>query len=531
MSRTEQAKTFARNWVEQNRKRLSDWHQTIWHYAEPAFREYKSCAWYVELLRREGFVVEEGSGGMPTAFCATFENGAGPTLASYAEYDAVPGNCQAAATKKMPRKGLSPYAPGHTDPHSALGISALAGVLAAKAAMQQFGLKGKLKFFGEPAEKLRASKPVHAAKGYYDDIDAALSFHPTYMLPMNNTTVWDTHCGIAYAYIHTFTCERPEDWIAADKFSPIPQNHLAARAPGANDALVHFYTLNESLRRSTLPFTGLWSFNEAILTAGQATADNLPPHIAQIQYLLRCDSIEQAETIGAVMDNNAKAAALATGCQWQKTWVCKSRGGLPNHALAQLCYDNLAAVGAPTWGEQAIGVAREIQTNLGLEPMAKPFLPATEELISPQECERQLRLQMPAWQKYLTSDDYPEYTWHCPTVRLLIARPMLAAPAGYTYPDWVSVALGGIACCIDPMIQTAGKTIGATLVELFCEEGKLAHIKDEFNQRTGGGIGGHNWQAPLLPKDFKAPHDFRWPEYITTARGEEWWIPTREGEQ
>jgi aminobenzoyl-glutamate utilization protein B len=350
------------------------------------------------------------------------------------------------------------------------------------------------------------------------------------MLPLNNTTTWDTHCGIAYAYIYTFTCDDPQNWIASDKYSPIPQNHLAARAPGANDALVHFYTLNESLRRSTLPFTGLWSYNEAILTAGQATADNLPPHISQIQYLLRCDSIEQAETIAQVMDNNAAAAALATGCQWKKTWVCKSRGGLPNHVMAQATYDNLALVGAPRWGNEAVEIAQEIQANLGLEPMEKPFLPATEELIEPQECERQLRLQMPAWQKHLTSDDYPEYTWHCPTVRLLVARPMLSAPAGYTYPDWVANALGGIRQAIDPMIQVAAKTIAATLVDLLTRPDLLAAARAEFIERTGGGIGGSRWQAPLLPKDFQAPHRYRWPEYIRTVRGEEWWIPARDDE-
>jgi aminobenzoyl-glutamate utilization protein B len=32
--------------------------------------------------------------------------------------------------------------------------------------------------------------------------------------------------------------------------------------------------------------------------------------------------------------------------------------------------------------------------------------------------------------------------------------------------------------------------------------------------------------APLLPEDFAPPVDLRWPEYIRTARGEEWWIPT-----
>ena len=142
-------------WVDRRMGDLSEWNQTIWHYGETALREYKSSAWYVARLKDEGFEVEAGTGGMPTAFRATWSNGAGPRIAAYAEYDAVPGNCQAAATRKMPRAGLSPHAGGHTDPHSALGISALGGALAAKAAMTELGLKGTIVFFGEPAEKLR----------------------------------------------------------------------------------------------------------------------------------------------------------------------------------------------------------------------------------------------------------------------------------------------------------------------------------------------------------------------------------------
>jgi len=393
-------------WVEQHTAELSGWHQILWGYAEPAFREYKSSAWYVSQLRAAGFTVEVGSGGMPTAFVATFANGPGPTLATYAEYDAVPGNCQAAATSRQPRPGLSKYAPGHTDPHSALGISALGGALAMKAAMEQHRIGGTLKLFGEPAEKLRASKPIHAAKGYYTGLDAAVSFHPHYFSPLCNTVAWDTHCGVGYNYIYTFTCNDPENWIAADRKSPIPQNHLSARAPGANDALVLFYHLNEGLRRSMLPATGLWSFNEAILTAGQATADNLAPHLAQIDYMVRTDSIGQADIISGVMDNNAEAAAKAAFCRWQKTWVSKSRGGLANHALARAAYRNLALVGAPRWSGEAVRVGREIQTNLRIEPAEHPFSADTERLIDPEECERQLRGLMPAWQQFLTSDDY-----------------------------------------------------------------------------------------------------------------------------
>jgi aminobenzoyl-glutamate utilization protein B len=85
--------------------------------------------------------------------------------------------------------------------------------------------------------------------------------------------------------------------------------------------------------------------------------------------------------------------------------------------------------------------------------------------------------------------------------------------------------MGGIPCLIDPAIFVAGKTIGASLVELLTEPSVLRKAQDEFKERTGGGIRGAKWVAPLLPPDFPPPVDLRWPEYITTVRGTEWWIP------
>ena len=113
-------KGTAWGWIETNASRLSDFHQQIWNYAEPAYREYRSAQTYVEILRKEGFTVEAGSGDMPTAFSARWGSGS-PVLGSYAEYDAVPGNSQQAVPYQAPREGLHPWAAGHTDPHSSLG--------------------------------------------------------------------------------------------------------------------------------------------------------------------------------------------------------------------------------------------------------------------------------------------------------------------------------------------------------------------------------------------------------------------------
>ncbi|HEY1875657.1 MAG TPA: hypothetical protein VGG67_14775 [Steroidobacteraceae bacterium] len=515
-------KEWAHGWVDGHREALSEWHRTIWEFAEPAWREYRSAAWFVEGLQRAGFKVEPGSAGMPTAFAAEWSNGPGATVAGYAEYDAVPGNCQAAATSRGPRPGLSEFAPGHTDPHSALGIGALAGILATQHTMQRTGVTGTLRFFGEPAEKVQGSKLVHGLRGYYDGIDAIVSFHPFYMLPLCNTTRWDTHCGAYCSRMYSFICDEPETWGAAAHDSPIAAAHSAARAPGANVALFTMYALTKATTESMLAHSGGWSLNEAILTAGQATADNLPAQLAQINYAWRAPEIRMANSILEVLDRNADHAAAVSHCRLVKRWVSRTRPGVANHVLAALTYDNLAAVGPPRYGSNAIALAQEIQRNLGLEPMARPFLPACEELIQPQVAEARLREQMPAWQTHWTSDDYVEMSWYAPTVRLYVARPMLAVPRGYAgYPAWVSNALGGLSPCIDPTVSVAAKTIAGTLLDLLTRPETVAAARAEFAERTGGA----RFIAPLLPHDFAPPLDYRWPEYVTTARGTEWWIP------
>ena len=516
------AKELARAWVDEHRGILSEWHRIIWDFAEPAWREYRSAAWFVDRLRREGFEVEAGSAGMPTAFAASWTNGAGPTIAGYAEYDAVPGNCQAASTRREPRPGLSEFAAGHTDPHSALGIGALAGLLATKHAMTAARIPGTLKFFGEPAEKVQGSKLVHGLKGYYDGLDAILSYHPFYMLPLCNTTRWDTHCGAYASRVYSFICDEPETWPAAASDSPIAAAHSAARAPGANVALFTMYSLTKATTESMLAHSGGWSLNEAILTAGQATADNLPAHIAQINYAWRTPEIRMADAILEVLDRNAEHAAAAGHCRLVKRWVSRTRPGVPNKALAELTYRNLESVGAPRYQADAVAIAREMQRNLGLAPMEKPFLAACESLIEPAAAEAKLREQMPGWQTHWTSDDYVEMSWYAPTVRLYIARPMLAVPAGYGgYPAWVANALGGIAACIDPTVQVAGKTLAGTMLDLLTRPDTLAAARAEFEARARGA----RFVAPLLPKDFAPPIDYRWPEYATTARGYDWWIP------
>jgi aminobenzoyl-glutamate utilization protein B len=159
--------------------------------------------------------------------------------------------------------------------------------------------------------------------------------------------------------------------------------------------------------------------------------------------------------------------------------------------------------------------------------MEDPFIPGVSRLTSPEENEAKLRAGLPPWQKHLSADDYVEFSWHAPTVRLLCGRPRMRPPSpGYAYPAWCFNALGGLPAAVDPGMFVAAKTMALTMLDLATDGATLAAAQAEFRERAGGGVGATGWVGPLLPADFVPPVDLRWPEYVTTARGEEWTFPT-----
>jgi aminobenzoyl-glutamate utilization protein B len=166
-----------------------------------------------------------------------------------------------------------------------------------------------------------------------------------------------------------------------------------------------------------------------------------------------------------------------------------------------------------------VGVARDLQKELGIAPMDEPFAAELSELVPPQEAERRLRRDLPSWQTHYTSDDYTDMTWFAPTARFYVGRAVLKAPPGFAYPDWALNALGGIPATIDPTVETAAKTIAGTILDLLTRPDVRARASAEFLHRKAQAEDPHPWC------DYEPPLDFPWPEYVETPRGREWWIP------
>ena len=143
-----------------------------------------------------------------------------------------------------------------------------------------------------------------------------VSFHLRYMLPLSNTVRWDTHCGDCFSRIYAFECPAPETWPVEGAETPIPVAHVAARAPGANEAPGATLASSRALQGSMLPFRQGWSLSGAIPAAGQATAGNLPHSIAQLQFLRRTSTVEMAQAVFRVLDRNGEAAPQMAHFRW-----------------------------------------------------------------------------------------------------------------------------------------------------------------------------------------------------------------------
>ena len=503
MTKLTEAKKTAFKWIDDNAERISDFHQLIWNYAETSFREYKSAKAFVDFHKKEGFDVVQGVAGMPTAYEATWGEGR-PVLSTYCEYDAVPSAWQ----DQVPyRSAANPYRAGHTDPHSALGVGALIGAVATKHAMEERGIEGSVKVFGTPAEKVCA-KSWFASKGRFKGLDAMVGWHPRAYTTVMYETQWGSYWNAAFI----FECDEPENWIAyADD---LPRN---ARAPGALDAVALMYTTTKYSKEAMIPNTGLWSLNEAVMAAGQATADNMPPRLGILQCAFRSPSLKQQEQIAKVLINNAENVARITGTKLTIRWITKQRTGLFNKHLADLAYENLELIGAPKFTADDKKIANELLRNMGYLEQEEPL---NEKLTTPDEWEKMWRSVIPSHQKKFGSDDYVEFQWYCPGVWIQVYRPAISVP-GERLPRWPYYYLGGVKGPIDRTIYTAGKAISGTLLDLFEDPVKLKACKDEWSQRIK-----EEYEPPQLDPAWDPPIDLPWPEYVVTERGYDWHIPT-----
>lgn len=328
-------------------KMLEKLNAEIWDFAELKFNEVKSAAAMTELLEKEGFRVTRGLAHMPTAYMAEYGSGK-PVIAILAEYDALSGlSQQAGVTTECAREGTNN---GHGCGHCLLGTAAVGAGLLLRDYLKDKPGKGTVRVYGCPAEEGGSGKTYMAREGVFDDVDAALTWHPG---TQNEIMTGSNQANIQAAF--TFKGR-------AAHAAGAPQNGRSALdAVELMDVGVNY------MREHMADYDRV---HYAILDTGGVSPNVVQAH-AQVLYLIRSKTNEETKRLYDRVVNIAKGAALMTETELSVRFDKAVSNLVPNTVLGKVLYDALVAVGAPKRTEEEKAYLRSFQAPLGQERVLK----------------------------------------------------------------------------------------------------------------------------------------------------------------
>ena len=315
----------------------------VWEYAEIGFKEFQSAKALTDVLKAEGFAVEEGVAGIPTAFVASWGEGK-PIIGLLGEYDALPALKHAAGDPVESSEIVSEN--GHGCGHNLLGAGALGAAVAVKDYMQAHGLKGTIRYYGCPGEEFGSGKMFMARAGLFDDLDAAFTWH-----------------GGAY---NAITADHSlANLCAYFKFKG-RTSHAAGSPHLGRSALDSCELMNVGcnyLREHILPDERI---HYAYTDVG-GSAPNVVQDHACVFYYVRSPRLYQVLDLYERVKDVARGAALMTGTQLEIVLNDGLCDYVPNDTLSKLLYESFCEAGGPKFSEEEKALAAEF---------AKTFDPA-----------------------------------------------------------------------------------------------------------------------------------------------------------
>ena len=378
----------------------------IFSFGELGFQEVETSRYLVDLLRREGFTVEEGIAGIPTAWVATWGSGE-PKISLGTDIDDIPKASQTPGVAcQLP---LVEGAPGHGEGHNAGMAVQITAALAVKDLMEREGLPGTLQIWPGVAEELVATKAHYVRAGMFEDVDIVLYAH----VGSNLSTGWGMTPGTGLvSAIYTF-----EGFAAHAGGAPW-------RGRSAADA-VNLMEVGWNFRREHIRTQA--RSHSVIYDGGDQP--NVVPSEASIWFYFREKNYPQIRDLFAVGDSVAMGAAMMSGTTLKEVRVVGSAWpGHFNKTVAETMYGNIQRVGLPEWSEADQRFARATQAEVdgpveGLATELEPLRPAlTEE-------------QRTAGY----ADDIGDISWNVPTATLSFPSNIPGLP-GHNWANAIAMA-------------------------------------------------------------------------------------------
>lgn len=431
----------------------------IWDFSEVGFKEVKSSALLQQTLSDQGFKVEAGVAGMPTAFIATYGSGK-PVIGILAEYDALPGMGQEAIAEK---KLIANKSAGHACGHHLFGTASVAAGIEIKKLIESNKFKGTIKVFGCPAEEGGSGKVYMVRDGLFKDVDAIIHWHPDNENKVTMTSsLANTSAKFRFYGIAAHAAASPE------------RGRSSLDAVEAMDNMVNM--MREHVPQET-------RIHYVITNGGKAP--NVVPDFAEVYYYVRHPKKEAVKEIFARVVKAANGAAMGTETKIEYEIIAGVHDLLLNKTLAMVAQKNMEMVGGITYTNEEKDFAKKIQSTLGF---SAPGI-ETAASITP------LQTIPDAGGG---STDVGDVSYIVPTVGIGTATWAAGTPAH----SWQAVACGGTDIGIKGMM-VAAKTLLGTAIDLYMDPAIIKMATEEFVKSKS------NYQYKPLLGDRKPALNYR----------------------
>ena len=444
----------------------------IWGFAEMRYQEFQSAQLQKDLLRREGFEIEEDLGGIPTAFRAKAGSGR-PVVGLLGEFDALPQLSQKAdLTRPEPE---NPGAPGHGCGHNLLGAGCMQAAVAVKDYLLEHPCQGTVIYYGCPAEEGGAGKAFMVREGCFEDCDVCLAWHPY-------SATFASVSSLANArIIYNFTGKSA---------------HAAAAPHLGRSALDAVELMNVGvnyMREHMLPEARV---HYAVTDTG-GDAPNVVQAHAQVLYSVRAPRTGQVYELAQRVHNIARGAALMTETQVDIQVVSSYADVLQNKTLDGLVYRHMQEVFPLSYTEEELAYAQRFH-EVGDPGDWKTYQAMAVKLLGEKGQElfqgAMADVCVPPMPLKTGSTDVGDVSWNVPTAWFGSACFALGTPAH----SWLAVAQGKSAIAHRGMAGAA-MVLARTALDLM-EQPQLVDSARADMERAKGGA---EYQT-LIPTDVKA---------------------------
>jgi aminobenzoyl-glutamate utilization protein B len=427
----------------------------IWDMPEIAYNEYQSCAEQTKMLEQEGFRVTTNLAGIPTAVMGEAGD-EGPVIAILGEYDALPGLSQEAGVaepRPLPGDGM-----GHGCGHNLLGSASLLAATAVKNWLAENGIKGRVRYYGCPAEEGGAAKSFMVREGCFKDVDIAISWHPAAFTGVNDAmSLANTRIDFEFTGRASHAAATPHlgrSALDAVELMNVGVNYMREHMP--SDARIHYAMLD-----------------------GGGIAPNVVQAKAKVRYAIRARELPELWPLIERVKKIAQGAALMTETQVEFKVISAVSNLLANVPLEKTMHDAMMRLGPPPFTDEDRDLARKFQATLSPQDIESAFrrVGAPVKKDTPL-CDAIVPLDARG-APMMGSTDVGDVSWVVPTVQARGATYAIGTPGH----SWQLTAQGKSNLAHTGMIHVA-KVMATTAVDALKNPAIIENAKADYAKRT-----------------------------------------------